>query len=84
MSKARLFQILFSLAVIAALTLALAPAPVYALSASTANTAVSASVVTQASSPALSPNALICRRVVVRHNGHVIKVLRCHRVTKPD
>jgi hypothetical protein len=80
MSKTRFFQILFSLAVIVALTLALAPAPVYALSAPTTNPAVSLSAAPQASAPS---SVLICRRVVVRHNGHVIKVLRCHRVSKP-
>jgi uncharacterized membrane protein YdjX (TVP38/TMEM64 family) len=83
MSKTRFFQILFSLAVIAALALAIAPAPVYALSATGTHGATIGSVTTQAGSQA-SSGVLVCRRVVVRHNGHVIKVLRCHRVTKSD
>ena len=83
MSKNRFFQILFSLAVIVALTLAIAPAPVYALSPSTSTAAISGSVIWQASMPAFSPNALVCRTVVVRHNGHRIRILRCHRVIRP-
>jgi hypothetical protein len=82
MSKTRFFQILFSLAVIAALTLALAPAPVYALSATGTHVSTVRSIAYQAGAP-VSPSAVVCRRVVVRHNGHVIKVWRCHRVAKP-
>ncbi len=83
MSKTRLYQIVFSLAVIAALVLALAPAPAYALSASTAPAATSASVVNQVSAAGLSPSILVCRVVVVRHNGHITIFHRCHRVERP-
>jgi hypothetical protein len=67
--------------VIAAMLFAAAPAPVYALSASTA--ANSASIINQVSAAGLSPNILVCRVVVVRHNGHLIVVRRCHRVERP-
>jgi hypothetical protein len=83
MSKTRFFQILFSLAVIAALALSAAPAPAYALSASNANPAQSASAVHQISATAMSPDAVVCRVVTVRHNGRVIRILRCHKIIKP-
>jgi hypothetical protein len=82
MSKNRFLQILFSLAVIAALTFAIAPAPVYALSSSTSTAAISGSAVWQANTPAFSPNALVYRAVVARHNGHRIQILRCHQVIR--
>ena len=78
MFKNRFFQILFSIVVIAALTLAIAPAPVYALSSSPTIAATSGSAVNQVGAPVLPPSVLVCRIVVVRHDGHVIKVLRCH------
>ena len=84
MSKTRLFQILFSLAVIAALTLAIAPAPVYALSATSTHAAASGSTLHQVNAPVLPPNVLVCRTVVVRHNGHITLVRRCYRVDRPD
>jgi acyl dehydratase len=74
----------FSLAVIAALCLAMVPAPVYALSASAATTASVGSVVTQANAPVLPNSVLICRIVVVRHNGHTLKALRCIHLQRPD
>jgi hypothetical protein len=84
MFKTRFFQILFSLVVIAALTLAIAPAPVYALASSTGSVATSGSVVNQASAPVLPPSVLVCRVVVVRHDGHIVKVWRCHKIVKPS
>jgi hypothetical protein len=80
MFKTRFFQILFSLVVIAALTLAIAPAPVYALSSSTGIAATNASVVNQVSAPVLPPSILVCRIVVVRHDGHIVKVWRCLKI----
>ena len=72
MFKTRFIQFLFSLVVIAALTLAIAPAPVYALSSSPAHAATSGSVVNQVSAPVLPPSVLVCRVVVVRHDGHIV------------
>lgn len=83
MSKTRLYQIVFSLAVIAALVLALAPAPAYALSASTSPVATSASMGNQVSAAGLSTDILVCRVVVVRRDGHIIILHRCHRVERP-
>jgi hypothetical protein len=84
MSKTRFLQILFSLVVIAALTLAIASAPVYALSSSPAHAPTSGNVVNQVSAPVLPPSILICRIVVVRHDGHIIKVWRCHKIVAPS
>ena len=84
MFKTRFFQIMFSLAVIAALCLAAAPAPVYALSASAAATGSVGSVVTQANAPVLPNSVLICRTVVVRHNGHIVIFRRCIHLQRPD
>lgn len=84
MFKNRFFQILFSIVVIAALTLAIAPAPVYALSSSPTHAATSGVVVNQVSAPVLPPSVVVCRIVVVRHDGHVIKVLRCRKIVKPS
>jgi hypothetical protein len=82
MKKIKLSHILFSLAVIAALTLAAVPAPAYALSASTVtNTVITAN---QTNSPALvSNNILVCRVVIEWRHGHRIAVRRCHKVVKP-
>jgi hypothetical protein len=84
MLKNRFFQILFSLAVIAALALAMVPAPVYALSASAGNSATVGSAATQVSAPVLSPNVLVCRTVAVRYHGHWTLVRRCRRVLRPS
>jgi hypothetical protein len=84
MSKTRFLQILFSLVVIAAFTLAIAPAPVYALSSSPTHAPASGSVVNQVSAPVLPPSVLVCRIVVVRHDDHIIKVWRCHKIVKPS
>jgi hypothetical protein len=84
MFKTRFFQIVFSLAVIAALCLAMAPAPVYALSTSAATTASVGSVLTQANAPMTPYSVLICRTVVVRHNGHKIVFRRCVHLQRPD
>jgi hypothetical protein len=83
MKKIKFSHILFSLALIAALTLAAVPAaPVYALSASAAaSTVITAN---QANSPALvSNNILVCRIVIEWRHGHRIAVRRCHKVVKP-
>jgi hypothetical protein len=82
MLKTHFTQIVFSLAVIAALMFAIAPAPVYALSAAPTNTSAIGSVVNQVGAPVLPPSALVCRTVVFRHNGHLIFVRYCHRVDR--
>ena len=84
MTKTRFFQILFSLAVIAALTLALAPAPVYALSASSTNVSISGSVTGQVGAPELPPSVLICRKVITWHNGHIIIIRACRWVDRTN
>jgi hypothetical protein len=84
MFKTRFFQILFSLAVITAMCLAMTPAPVYALSASTTASATVGSAVTQVSAPVLPTNVFVCRIVVVRHNGHITIVRHCHRVDRQN
>ena len=82
MNKIKTSHILFSLALIAALTLAAVPAPAYALSASASSSPLIAA--NQASAPALAANGIwVCRTVIVWHNGHRIAVRRCHRVEKP-
>ena len=83
MFKSRLFQILFSLTVIAALALAAVPAPVYALSAPATNLVSSGGSAIQNSSVVLPPNILVCRVVIIRHAGHLIIFRLCHRVEKP-
>ena len=80
----RYFQILFSLAVIAALCLAMAPAPVYALSASATPTATVGGAVPQVGATVLPSSALVCRTVIVRHNGQSIKFRRCIHIDRPS
>lgn len=84
MLKTRFFQILFSLAIIAGLTLAIAPAPAYALSASTNSIVAGGSPVHHASVPNLTPSVLVCRILVVRHNGHITLVRRCHHIDRQE
>jgi hypothetical protein len=40
-------------------------------------------MVSHVSAAGLSPSILVCRTVVVRHNGHITLVRRCHRVERP-
>jgi hypothetical protein len=82
MNKIKTSHILFSLALIVALTLAAVPAaPAYALSASATNPVIAAN---QGSAPILAPNSvLVCRTIIEWRNGHRVVVRRCHKVTKP-
>jgi hypothetical protein len=82
MKNIKTSHILFSLALIAVLTLAAIPAaPAYALSASATNPMIAAN---QVSAPALASNGVIvCRTVIRWHNGHRVAVRLCHRVEKP-
>lgn len=82
MKNIKLSHVLFSLALIAALGLAMVPAaPVHALSVSAASTNPTLAV-GQAQAPALlAPNALVCRTVIVWRHGHRIAIRRCHRVS---
>ena len=81
MNKIKFSHVLFSLALIAALTLAVVPAaPAYALSASSTNTAIATY---QSNTPVLAPNGiLVCRTIIEWHKGHRIVVRRCHKVQK--
>jgi hypothetical protein len=84
MLKTRFFQIVFSLSVIAALCLAMAPAPVYALSASRTPAAMTGGAAAQISAATAQTNILICRVVIVRHNGHILKFRRCIHIDRPS
>jgi hypothetical protein len=82
MKNIKTFHILFSLALIAALTLAAIPAaPAYALSASATNPMIAAN---QVSATALVANGIVvCRTIIEWRHGHRIVIRRCHKVTKP-
>jgi len=80
MNKIKFSHVLFSLALIAVLTLAAVPAPAYALSISSTNT-VAATY--QNNTPVLASNGiLVCRTIIEWHKGHRIVVRRCHKVQK--
>jgi hypothetical protein len=79
MTKKRISHILFSLAVIATLSLAMVPAPAYALSDTGASPVT---VSAQASQSAPDSVIRVCRRVAVRHGNHIVYVRRCIRVVK--
>jgi hypothetical protein len=81
MNKIKTSHILFSLALIAVLALAVVPAaPVYALSASATNPVIAAN---QGSASALAPNGIVvCKTIIEWHNGHRVAVRRCHKVEK--
>ena len=82
MKTIKLSHVLFSIAVVTALVLAAIPAaPAYALSSSATQTSIAAA---DNVSPALSASVIVCRRVVIWHNGHRIVVRVCHRVHRPD
>jgi hypothetical protein len=83
MKKIKVSHLLFSLALIAALILAVVPsAPAYALSASSGHATI---VENQMNAPALASNTiLVCRTVIEWHHGHRVVVRRCHKVTKPS
>jgi hypothetical protein len=82
MNNIKFSHILFSLALIAALALAVVPmAPAHALSTSTANAVMTAN---QVNAEVLSSNSgVVCKRIVIWRNGHRTVVRRCHKVTNP-
>ena len=81
MKNIKVSHVLFSLALIAALGLALVPmAPVHALSAASVTTPMLAE--NQGTGPAFSAsNALVCRSIVVWRHGHRIVLRKCHKLT---
>ena len=80
MKKINFFHILFSLALIAALALAVVPmAPAHALSSSTTNTMMIGA------NQVLTPNnGVVCKSFTVWRNGHRIVVRVCHKIKKPS
>jgi len=82
MKTIKLTQVLFSLAVVAALVLAAIPAtPAYALSDSSTVTSIAAA---DNDSTALTAGAIVCRSVIRWRNGHRVVVRVCHRVHRPN
>ena len=81
MKNKQLSTVLFSLALIAALTLAAFPAPAYALSASAhVSSAPSIQAAGLVNAPALAVSTnLVCHRVVIWRHGVRIVVWRCHK-----
>ena len=80
MKKIKFFHILFSLALIAALALAVVPmVPAHALSNLTANT-----VMTSANQVLTPNNGVVCKSFTVWRNGHRIVVRVCHKIKKPS
>ena len=79
MKNSKLSTILFSLAVIVALTLAALPAaPAYALSASSATGSIA---VNHSSAPVISANHIwVCRTIRIWRNHHLIVIRHCHRL----
>ena len=78
MNKIKFSHIVFSLALIAALAFATIPmAPVHALSNSSASTAVS-----EKQAEPLD-HGVVCKNVIIWHNGHRVVVRICQKVTKP-
>lgn len=83
MNTIKLSQMLFSLAVIAALVMAAIPAaPVYALSNSASQTTSIAAA--DNDSTALTAGAVVCRTKVVWRDGKRISIRVCHRVHRPN
>ena len=84
MNKTNISRILFSLALIAALALAVVPmAPAHALSNSTANIAITS--VNNANTMIPTPNnGVVCKSVTFWRNGHRIVLRVCHKVEKPS
>ena len=82
MNKIKSSHILFSLALIVALALALVPAaPAHALSSS-AGQAVT--IANQVEGTSLSPGpGVVCRRIAVWRNGHRTFIRRCHKAARP-
>ena len=80
MNKINFSYILFSLALIAAIALAVVPmASAHALSSSTANT-----VITGANQVLTPNNGVVCKSFTVWRNGHRIVVRVCHKIEKPS
>jgi len=81
MKNIKVSHLLFSFALIAALSLALVPmAPAHALSASSFTSPVLTE--NQSGAPMLSASsALVCRSIVVWRHGQRFVVRKCHRVT---
>jgi hypothetical protein len=82
MNNIKFSHILFSLALIAALALAVVPmAPAHALSTSTG---IAVMTVNQDNTTVLTSNSgVVCRSIVIWRNGHRTVVRRCHKVTNP-
>ena len=81
MKNIKLSHVLFSLALIAALTLAAVPAPAYALSASGGSGAPTIQAGGSFLSPVLiSTNGLVCHRVIIWRHGVRLVYWLCHRV----
>jgi hypothetical protein len=86
MKPIKLSHILFSLALIAALTIAAVPAPVHALAASSAGAASTGNTIAanQSNAPIVAANSTwVCKSVVVWRHGHRIVVRKCHKAEKP-
>ena len=85
MKTMRFSHILFSLAMIAALSLAAIPTtPAYALSDSATQQSTSIST-TDNNSPALSmAGVVVCRTRIFWRHGHRISIRVCHRVHRPN
>jgi hypothetical protein len=88
MKNIKLSHLIFSLALIAALTVAAVPAPVHALAGSSASAASIAGantgiVASQSSVTAASRTVWVCRPVVVWRHGHRFVLRQCHRVVRP-
>jgi hypothetical protein len=81
MKTVKLTQLLFSVAVIAALVAAAIPAaPAYAAPAASTGTTIGAA---SADTPVLGPGVLVCKSVTRWIHGHRVTVRVCHRVYKP-
>lgn len=84
MKTIKFAQILFSIAVITALALALFPVTsAHAMSAGGASTAISSGEFGGAGA-LVGTSGVVCRSKHVRHNGHWVTIRVCHRVDKPD
>lgn len=83
MKTNKLFRVLFSLTVIAALVFAAMPiAPAYAMSASSPQTTSVAAIGSH--SPTLAPGVVVCRSITIWRHHHRITVRVCHRVHPHD
>jgi hypothetical protein len=82
MKTIKLPQLLFSLAMIAALVMAAIPAaPAYALTKSASQT--TSITAAGADAPVVSPGAVLCRTKVIWRDGKRISIRVCHRVHRP-